>query len=210
VGAVGFFLALAFVPLSTASAILQALPLIVTMGAALILGESVGWRRWTAVCVGFAGVLLIIRPSADDFNPYALLALLAAFGLGFRDLLNRRLPRDIRTLQLTTWGFGMIVLAGALLMPFGGPARMPSPLGFGLLGMVFVLSGLAYYAITASTRLADASVVAPFRYTRLLFALLLGAAVFGERPDAAMLLGAALIIGSGLYALVRGQRQGGA
>lgn len=206
-GTVGFVTALSLIPISTASVILQASPLVVTMGAALILGERVGWRRWTAILAGLAGVIVILRPGLAGFDANALWAVLGVIGLSLRDLSTRRVPADVTTLQLSAWAFAAVGLAG-LLLSLGLATSMatPSPrtavelafgLGFGLVG---------YAALTAAVRMGDLSVVAPFRYTRIVFALALGLLLFGERPDAPMLVGAALIVGSGLYTLVREAR----
>lgn len=207
VGTVGFITALALAPISTVSAILQALPLAVTMGAAVLYGEKVGWRRWSAISVGFAGMLLVVRPFGAAFEPGALFAVLAVLGLGMRDLATRSVPAATSSAQLACWALVAIVPAGLLLMPFSPhPARLPDPgewadfagvLGFGL---------IAYWCLTAATRAGDVAVVAPFRYSRLVFAILLGILFLGERPDATMLIGAALIIGSGLYTLARERR----
>lgn len=202
-GVVCFVSALALMPLSTASAILQAQPLAVTLGAALFLREAVGWRRWTAVLVGFAGVLIIIRPGMEGFSPAALLAVGAVFGLAMRDLGTRRVAVEVSSLQLSTIA-SLIIIPPALVMmlAFGGWQPMTSRT------MLFVLgaatSGIfAYYTITVSLRMGELSVIAPFRYTRLLFALIFGFVLFAERPDTPMLIGSALIIGTGIYALYR-------
>jgi drug/metabolite transporter (DMT)-like permease len=205
--AFGFILAMAFLPLTTFSAILQAQPMIVTFGAVVFLRERISWRRWLALIGGFCGVLLIVRPTTAAFDPYVLFALISAVGLALRDLVSRQLVREIHTVQLSTWGLGTVLGSGLLLMPFGAPAQMPTPIMALSLGLVFTISALAYYAITASTRLAPASFVAPFRYTRLLFALALGGLVFGEVPDLPTLLGAGIIILSGLYTLSFGPQR---
>ena len=202
--AFGFILAMAFLPLTTFSAILQVQPMMVTLGAVVFLRERISARRWLALLAGFGGVLLIIRPTTAAFDPAALFALISAVGLALRDLVSRRLIREIHTVQLSTWGLTTVLVSCVFVLPFGAPAQMPTPIMTGSLVMVFSISALAYYAITASTRLAPASFVAPFRYTRLLFAMALGGLVFGEVPGAATLLGAAIIILSGLYTLSLG------
>lgn len=203
VGAVGFVLALSLVPLSTASAILQALPLVVTLGAALFLRESVGWRRWLAILVGFAGMLLILRPFGAGFDPAALLAVLAVAGLGLRDVATRRVAGTMSSVRLAAWGFGVLMPAGLVLMPFGAAPHLPTGREWGLLGLSAVCGIVGYYMMTLATRLGEVAVVAPFRYARLVFALVIGAVFFAEMPDAATLAGSALIIGSGLFTLYR-------
>jgi drug/metabolite transporter (DMT)-like permease len=202
-GTFGFINALALVPLSTVAAILQAMPLAVTLGAALFLREAVGWRRWTAITVGFIGVLIVIRPGTAGFDPNALWAVLTVAGLSARDVATRRVPKAISTLQLSVWGFLVVALLGIVMEAAGGRAVMPNPGEWGVLTGAVVFSVLGYWAITAAMRLGEVSAITPFRYSRLVFALIIGALVFGERPDAATLLGAALIIASGLYSFAR-------
>ena len=206
VGAIGFMSALVLIPISTASAILQAAPLMITMGAALILGQHVGWRRWSAIAVGFAGMLVIVRPGLSGFDPYALFAVLGMLGLAGRDLAARAVPRDIPNIQLAAYGSWMLVPAGVLVLPFTGAPVWPDAAGWGLLAGVLVFGAAGYLAITAAMRLGDVGAVTPFRYSRLVFALVIGVIVFGERPDALTYLGAALVIGSGLYTLLRERR----
>lgn len=204
VGTIGFVTAIALIPLSTASAILQATPLFVTLGAALFLQEAVGWRRWTAVAVGFCGVLLIIRPGLDGFTWASLFAVQGVIGLGLRDLATRRVPRSTSSLHLSFWAF-LVLIPTALLMMWGNGERLTAPDRLGWTYYIFaMLIGIfAYYAIVSSMRLGDISFVSPFRYSRILFALVIGGAVFGERPDAMTLTGATIIMGSGLYTLWR-------
>ncbi|MHA6347010.1 DMT family transporter [Roseivivax sp. CAU 1761] len=206
VGTCGFVLAITLIPLATASAIAQAMPLVITLGAALLFGEEVGWRRWSAILTGLAGVLVILRPGLAGFDPNALWALLAVFGLAARDLAARVVPARISHLQLATYGLLSTIPSGLILLPFtGGLAWPDARSGLMLLGAIIV-GGVAYYAITSATRTGGVAVVTPFRYTRILFALLIGFLAFGERPDAMTLLGAAMIVGSGLYTLLREHR----
>jgi drug/metabolite transporter (DMT)-like permease len=205
-GRLFYTLAIALTPLSSASAILQATPLVVVMGAALVFGERVGWRRWAAIAVGFAGVLIILRPGLDGFTPLSLLAVLGMLGFAGRDLATRAAPPVLSNLQLGVYGFAMMVPTGALLLAVSGGAVLPSALAAGQLAAATVIGVLAYYALTSAMRIGEVSVVTPFRYTRLVFALILGATVFGERPDAATLLGSAVIVTSGIYTLLRSRR----
>lgn len=205
-GRLFYTLAIALTPLSSASAILQATPLVVVMGAALIFGEKVGWRRWMAIAAGFAGVLIILRPGLDGFTPLSLLAVLGMLGFAGRDLATRAAPPVLSNLQLGVYGFAMMVPTGAILLAVSGGAALPSVLAAGQLAAATVIGVLAYYALTSAMRMGEVSVVTPFRYTRLVFALILGVTVFAEQPDAATLLGSAVIVGSGLYTLLRSRR----
>lgn len=203
IGTYGFVTALTLAPLSTVSAVAQAMPLAVTMGAALFLGETVGWRRWTAIVVGFLGVLLIIRPGLEGFDPNALWAVLAVFGLGARDLFTRRMPAEITTMQLSVWGFLAVALLGAGMLFASGGGHVPAAAQTGYVAGALAFGIAAYWALTAANRLGEMSVITPFRYSRLIFGVALGVLVFDERPDALTLLGGLVIIGSGLYTFAR-------
>ncbi|SIS93890.1 Permease of the drug/metabolite transporter (DMT) superfamily [Roseivivax lentus] len=209
VGTIGFVTAITTIPLSTASAIAQAMPLVITMGAALIFAEPVGWRRWTAILVGLSGVLIIIRPGLDVFDPNALWAVLAVFALAARDLAARAVPASVSHLQLAAYGFASLVPTGLILLPFAAvPPALPDARLAGLLCGAVLFGMLAYYAITFASRTGDVSVVTPFRFSRMLFALIIGMTVFGERPDMLTYLGATLIIATGGYTFLRERRLG--
>ena len=198
-----FISAITLGSLSAAVAILQATPLLITAGAALFLQERVGWRRWTAVAVGLSGVLLIIRPWEDGVRPSDLLAVAATVILTARDLATRRIPPHLGTLQVSFWAYLAILPGGAFLLLIGGA---PVPYTADLALPVALLIGLGvggYFAVTQAMRVGEASAVAPFRYARLVFALALAWLIFEEVPDALTLLGAAIVIASGLYALLR-------
>jgi drug/metabolite transporter (DMT)-like permease len=170
--------------------------------AAMLGIERVGWRRWLAICVGFAGVLIIVRPSADGFNVYSLVALASAVLVGVRDLLTRRIGVDIPSSVVTFSTTAVVCLMGWLI----GLAEVWQPLQleptlFLIAAAVFV--ALGNYAIIVAYRDADVSLVSGFRYTVLVFAIVIGVAVWGEWPDLPALAGAGLIVGSGLYTLHR-------
>lgn len=198
--------ALTRMPLSDVAAILQVLPLVVTLGAALFLREAVGWRRWSAILIGFVGVMIIIRPGTSGYDINTIWALLAVLGLAIRDIAARRMQVRFST-------FSIVTMVAALLIPTGlgmhwamdsnplfvtiAPAAWAFIVGGGFFGMA------AYYAITLSTRMGELSVVAPYRYTRLVAALILAFVFFGEVPDLPMIIGATLVIGAGLFTLYR-------
>jgi drug/metabolite transporter (DMT)-like permease len=205
-GRLFYTLAIALTPLSSVSAILQATPIVVVAGAALVFGEKVGWRRWAAILVGFGGVLVILRPGFEAFSPLSLLAVAGMLGFAGRDLATRAAPPVLSHRQLGVYGFAMMLPAGALLLALGGGARLPSAGAAGLLAAATLVGVAAYYALTVAMRTGEVGVVTPFRYTRLVFALGLGVAVFAERPDAATLAGSAIVVGSGLYTLWRSAR----
>lgn len=206
-GRLFYTLAIAYTALSSASAILQATPLVVVAGAALIFGEKVGWRRWSAILVGFGGVLIILRPGLEGFTIASLLAVAGTIGFAGRDLATRAASPVLSNLQLGVYGFAMMVPTGAILLVFLGDAVVPDLAATMQLLAATVVGVAAYYALTAAMRMGDVGVITPFRYTRLVFALILGVALFGERPDAYTLLGSAIIVASGVYTLIRGRKR---
>lgn len=205
--AMAFVTALSLVDISVVAAVFQATPLVITMGAALFLGEAVGWRRWSAILLGLVGVLMIIRPGLAGFEPAALLVLISVCAVATRDLVTRRIDVAVSSGVVSFQGFAALIPAGAAMLLVSGTAPAAVSWGQGALLLVAVGFGaLAYYGIVQAMRIGDAAAVTPFRYTRLLFSLLVGVAVFGERPDAMTLLGATLVIGTGLYTFVREHR----
>ena len=206
-GGLCFVTGLTLIPLATLTTILQATPLLVTMGAALVLGEKVGWRRWTAILIGFGGVLLVIRPGFEGFEPAVLLAVLAVIGLAIRDLASRKVPQSISSLQLSAWGFFAVGVSGAVLLGVTGGAAVPSlPEAAYLTGALAVGVG-AYWALTEATRIGEIGVVTPFRYSRLVFSTFIGMLVFAEFPDGYTLAGACIIIATGIYTIMRERKR---
>lgn len=204
VGTLGYISAIVLTPLSSASAILQATPLMVTLGAAMFFREPVGWRRWSAILAGFAGVLLIIRPGLDAFDPLSLLAVVGVIGLALRDLATRNVPRTTSSFQLSFLAF-LTLLPAAYLLSLISPESfvVPTTMHWGLIAGAVVMGAGSYYAIVAAMRVGEVSFVTPFRYSRLIFALFIGIFVFHESPDAPMLAGAAIIVASGIYTVWR-------
>ncbi|MCR9273947.1 MULTISPECIES: DMT family transporter [Mameliella] len=206
-GRLFFALSLAYTPLSTTSAILQAAPLVVMLSAGLILGERIGPHRWLATAVGFAGVLLIIRPSPSGIEPNAVFALLGMIGFAGRDVATRTAPAHIRQSQLGVLGFAVVTFAGLVIMAFEPAPSLPTLPATAMICGTAVAGVIGYTALTTAMRTGEVSVVAPFRYSRLLVALVLAYTVFGERPDTMTLSGAALIVASGIYSLWRDGRK---
>ncbi|MGB0662492.1 MAG: DMT family transporter [Pontibacterium sp.] len=214
VGRLFFALAITLSPLSSASAILQATPLVVVLGGVLFLGEQVRWQHWLAMAAGFVGVLLIVRPGLDSFTMVSLFAVISTVGFAGRDLATRAAPPSLSNFQLGINGFAVLVLSG-LVLQFGFPEQseqaLPVGASFGLtlsqgvLVVAIVVSGvLGYNCLTKAMRTGEVAMVTPFRYTRLLFAIILGVVVFNERPDALTLLGGAIIVASGVLVLWKG------
>jgi len=203
IGAAYFFLSALFnMPLANLTAILQALPLTVTLAAALFFRDRLGWRRMTAILVGFLGVLLIVRPGTDGFNVYSVYALISVAFVTSRDLFTRRLSGATPSL-LVTFATSLSVMAAfgvASIWQGWGPVEGPAALRLiGAGGMVT----LGYLFSVAVMRVGEISFVAPFRYTSLLWALLLGWVVFDDWPMPLTLLGAAIVTMFGVFTLWR-------
>lgn len=205
-GRLFYALAIALTQISVASAILQATPLVVVLGAALIFSEKVGLKRWLLILMGFAGVLIILRPGLEGFSALSLLALIAMAGFAGRDLATRAAPPALSNAQLGVTGFIMLALSGVIITAYTGKAVLPSPLALGLLAGAATFGISAYAALTTAMRCGEVGVVTPFRYTRLLFAMILGVAVFHERPDTMTLIGAAIIVVCGVIILTQNRR----
>jgi drug/metabolite transporter (DMT)-like permease len=201
-GRLFYGLAITQAALSTTSAILQATPLLVVAGAALIFGERVGWQRWLAVLTGFLGVMVILRPGGD-FSALSLLAVVGLVGFAGRDLATRAAPKGLSNRQLGALGFAMLALAGAILLTLTGGTRLPDAVTLAQLAGGAIFGVLGYHSLTFAMRTGDVSAVTPFRYTRLIFAMILAMALFNESPGATTWIGAAMVVGSGLFALTR-------
>jgi drug/metabolite transporter (DMT)-like permease len=205
-GAALFYLSALFhMSIADCTAILQFTPLALTAGAALFLGAPVGWRRWLATLVGLVGVLIIIRPGASAFNPYAALALLSVAFITARDLITRTLGAEVPTLVIAFASSTAVAVASLALMPFE-VWRWPSTGALlALAGASVMLLGGQFWIIVAM-RTGDIAVVGPFRYSIILWAILVGFLVWREVPDLATWIGIAIVTGAGLYTFLREQR----
>ncbi|MEM9435346.1 MAG: DMT family transporter [Pseudomonadota bacterium] len=205
-GAAFFFITALFnMPIANVTAIIQALPLTVTLAGAVFLREPVGWRRMIAIAVGFFGMLLIVRPGGDSFSIYSLYALAAVICVTFRDLCVRRMSRDVPSL--------IVALAAAISVALfmGGMSATEAWVPMGAVPVaqlfgagLFVIGG--YVFSVAAMRVGEIGFVAPFRYTSLLAALILGFLIFGEWPDSVTLIGAAIVVFTGIFTLYRESR----
>ena len=206
--AYAFFKSLELMPLADATVLLFAAPIIMTLAGSLFLGEQVGPRRWAAVLIGFAGVVLVAGPGNHDIGVAALLPLTAAFLVAGRDLITRFVPadHDSTTVALTT--AIAVTIGGWLSWPLGGLDLAdhwlwPSAGEWLLIGVSAALIGTAYNTVVIGYRLGEASFLAPFRYASIPLAILLSWSVFGDVPSLAMLLGALIIAGSGIFIFTR-------
>lgn len=207
-GTICFLTALFHMPIANATAILQAMPLAVTFSAALFLGERVGWRRYLAIAAGFAGVMIIVRPGSEGFTAYSLWALTAVVFVTLRDLSTRRLSAALPTVFVTFCTALSITLVGGLISLGGyvvlGEGWRPVTPEIALhLGGAAVMLLLGYSFGVAAMRIGEIAVISPFRYSNLIWAILLGMAVFAEYPDFFTLLGAAIVVGTGIYTFYR-------
>ena len=206
-GRLFYSLAITLTPLSLASAILQATPLVVVASAAVIFGEKVGWQRWTAIIVGFIGVLAILRPGLDGFSILSLITIVGLIGFAGRDLATRAVPKMLSNRQLGVYGMAMVNLAGAIILLLTGGAVWPDTTGAALVIAMSVFGIFGYNALTIAMRTGEIAAVTPFRYTRIVFAMLTGVLVFGEHPDMMTLIGSAMIVASGIYTLNHNRQQ---
>ncbi len=179
------------------------------LGAALIFGEKVGWRRWTAIGIGLVGVLIILRPLPGSFSPLSLLAVLGLLGFAGRDLASRAAPRSLGTATLGFYGFVALASAGGIYGLWERESFVWPDGATALLLMAVVLCGAgAYMSLMKAMRTGEVSAVTPFRYTRILFGVGLGVLVFDETLDLPMLIGCAVVVASGLFILWRSNRRG--
>ncbi|MBV0891033.1 DMT family transporter [Paracoccus sp. Z118] len=206
VGATVLYLsALQHMEIGMLSAIMQSLPLLIMLAAAIVYGDRLGWRRMVAVAVGVAGVVMIVRPGTDAFDLWSLMGLGAVLFILLRDLVTRSLGREIRTSTIAFNAALGVTIAGVFL-PSALPWRVPTTGEFGLLSLAAGLLMVGYISAVATMRVGEVGFVAPFRYTQLIVAGILGFIVFGERPDGWTLAGAALIVSAGLYSIWRETR----
>ncbi|SDF14103.1 DMT family transporter [Thalassobaculum litoreum] len=193
-----FVTSLWLLPIADAIAISFAGPIFATALAALILGEPVGWRRWSAVAVGFAGVVVMVRPTPEMFRIVALIPIVAAFVGALRDIATRKLGTGGEsTLMVLIVSTSIVAFAGLLTLPFGWV--VPTLPELGLFLVTSVLVAVAQGLMIESLRLGEVGLVGPFKYTSLLWALVLGLVVWGDVPGTWTLAGAALVVVSGLY-----------
>lgn len=200
-----FFIALVHMPLAALSAIMQALPLAVTAAAAVFMGEKVGWRRMLAILAGFVGVLIIIRPGPEGINIYALVGLVSVAFVVLRDLSTRRLPVSVPSTTVALMSALSVTVVCAMLSLSEPWAAVPTQAVL-LLPLAGVCVVVGYIFIIRVMRVGEVGVTTPFRYTALLWAVVLGWFAFGEWPDTLTLVGSAIVVASGLFTLLREAR----
>ncbi|NVK31721.1 MAG: DMT family transporter [Gammaproteobacteria bacterium] len=203
VASVGFVGAFSYGQITQATAILQAAPLLTTLGAVLFLGDSVGPRRWLAILLGLFGVLLIVQPWGSAFDPISLLAVVGVFGIALRDMISRSVDVNVNsyTVTISMTLFSVPLSLGVMLLLGGW--QWPDGNTWLFLVLAASVGAVANYLILSAFRLGETAVVAPFRYSRMVFVLLIGYFVFKEIPSLWMLVGSAVVIGTGWYTFHR-------
>jgi drug/metabolite transporter (DMT)-like permease len=200
-----FFLATVYLPLADVVTYYLACPIFVTALSAIVLRERVGWRRWGAVLIGFGGVLIALRPSAQTVSWSAMIALGGSLWFAVLMLITRSL-RATPDIVLASSQFAGTFALGALMSPFGWVT--PSIGSLGLFAAAGCISVSALLCVNRSLKLAPASVVVPYQYSMIVWAVMFGYVVFGDVPQVATVLGAAIIIGAGLYIFLRERELG--
>ena len=200
-----FLTALKHMPLANVTAILQALPLAITMAAALFLAEPVGWRRWSAILVGFVGVLIVVRPGLEGFNIYSLSAFMAIIFLTVREIATRKLTSEVPTITVVlSTAVGSTLFAG--IMMIGSEWDTVSAVSWLLILGAAVAILIATLLSVMAMRIGDIGFVSPFRYTSMLGAIGLGILMFGDWPDQPTLVGTVIIVSTGIYTFHREQK----
>lgn len=202
---VAFLVALVNMAIANVTALLSAMPLMVTVGAAILFHEPVGWRRISAICVGLVGVMMIVQPGTEGFNAYSLLALLSAVMVAGRDLATRSFSLGVPTLTVAVITAGAVGLFGGLLSLTEPWVAMPlREIALLAASSVCIIGGYIFSILVM--RVGDVSATAPFRYTALVFALILGVVIFDELPNTLALCGAAVVMATGVFTLIRERR----
>ncbi len=202
IGAYFFLYAVFNMPLANATAILQSMPLAVTVGAAIFLKEPVGWRRYMAVIVGFIGVMIIVRPGTEGFTHYSFFALAAVIFIVTRDLSTRRISKTVPSFLVSFITSACITISSAILLMFVDwqPVTLEN-ISILFAASIFVIAG--YVLSVSSVRIGEIAFVSPFRYTILIWSMILGFVVFGDIPDMWMLIGSAIVVTMGIYTFYR-------
>ena len=202
-GLVAMIMGLTKVPLSVVGTVTQASPILVAAGAVIFFKEVVSWRRWSSIIVGFFGVILIIQPGGQNLDYAVLWAVAALLAFSIRDLVTRLTPQDIPSASIATFTMIAAFPFTTAWVFFSGEKFFPPGIDWGVVASMIILGSFGYLLLITSLRIGDLSAIMPFRYSRIVFLLILGVLVFGERPTLSMLVGSALILVSGIYIMWR-------
>lgn len=207
IGRLFYVLAISLIPLSTATVIIQATPIVVVAGAAIIFSEKVGWRRWSAIVLGLLGVIIIIQPTADSFSFLSILALIGMIGFAGRDLASRAAPASFSVFILGLHGFIALTFSGLIYSIWYDESLVTIDIEtLGLMVGAIIFGIAAYSCLMIAMRTGEVSAVTPFRYTRLIFGVTLGIVFFNETLNYTTVVGTILIVISGLFILSRNKK----
>ena len=198
-GRLFYILSLTLIPLSTATLILQATPIVVVAGAAILFGEKVSGLRWACIIVGFVGVLFILQPGTAGFSALALITVVGVFGFAGRDLASRAAPETISAQLLGFYGFVTVFVAGFVYSLWDSKGfQYPDTAATAYLLALILVGVGAYFTLMKAMRTGDVSFVTPFRYTRLLFGVILGVVLLNEQIGLTATVGSLMIVGAGM------------
>lgn len=203
VGIIGIIIALAYSPISTVTALMQSLPLILTFMGAVFLGETVGIRRILAMTAGLIGVLIIIRPGTDDFDVFASFTLVGVLGMAIRDFGTRIAPGHIATSILSFYGSLALIITGLIMVWADGDFTFPEGQAWSYCFGLVVTAALGTYAVSSAMRLTDIAIISPFRFSRVIFGVAIGIFMFHETIDLQTAIGAVIVVSAGLYSWLR-------
>ena len=203
IGLVAMIMGLTKIPLSVVGTVTQASPMLVAAGAIFFFKEIVSWRRWSSIVIGFIGVVLVIQPGSQNLDYAVIWAIVALVAFSIRDLVTRLTPPDIPSASIATFTMIAAFPFTTAWVFFSGEKLFPPGIDWLVVSGMIILGSFGYLLLITSLRLGELSAIMPFRYSRIVFLLILGVFVFGERPTASMLAGATLILTSGVYIMWR-------
>ena len=203
VGLVAMIIGLTKIPLSVVGTVTQASPILVAAGAVIFFKEVISWRRWSSIFIGFVGVVLVIQPGGQNLNYAVIWAVVALISFSIRDLVTRLTPPDIPSSSIATFTMIAAFPFTTAWVFLSGEKFFPPEMDWAVVSSMIILGSFGYLLLITSLRLGELSAIMPFRYSRIVFLLILGFLVFGERPTASMLIGATLILISGVYIMWR-------
>ena len=203
IGLVAMIIGLTKIPLSVVGTVTQASPILVAAGAVFFFKEIVSWRRWSSIVIGFIGVVLVIQPGSQNLDYAVIWAVVALVAFSIRDLVTRLTPPDIPSSSIATFTMIAAFPFTTAWVFLSGEKFFPPGMNWAVVSSMIILGSFGYLLLITSLRLGELSAIMPFRYSRIVFLLILGFLVFGERPTASMLIGATLILMSGVYIMWR-------
>ena len=203
VGLVAMIIGLTKIPLSVVGTVTQASPILVAAGAVIFFKEVISWRRWSSIFIGFVGVVLVIQPGGQNLNYAVIWAVVALISFSIRDLVTRLTPPDIPSSSIATFTMIAAFPFTTAWVFLSGEKFFPPGIDWTVVSSMIILGSFGYLLLITSLRLGELSAIMPFRYSRIVFLIILGFLVFGERPTASMLIGSTLILISGVYIMWR-------